>query len=747
MKPLLTAFFFFFFFKVTAQTISGTVKDARAKGITGISVSLKDTYDGATTDSLGHFSFATSENGEQTLMVTAIGYKPFQQTFTISKEVKSFQILLKEEITELKAVVISAGTFEASDRKKATVLSSIDILTTASANADVTGALKTLPGAQQVGESEGLFVRGGTASETKTFMDGTLVNNFFYSSVPGIAQRGRFSPWFLKGTVFSAGGYSALYGQALSSAVILETVDLPEQSAGNVGVSVLGASAGYQHLAKNKKASWGGSYGYTDLWLAFQAIQQKQEYSKPPAYHTADANFRMKTSASGIIKYYGYFSTNVLAFTTPSIDTLGYRDGFNLKNSNHYHNLSYREVLGSGWKLNGGFSYTNNKDDIDGSLQNESGETVGLQNLQTKNFALVNRSHYANAKVVLEKKLQGLSALRFGSEYNYSNEKPQYTLFTGEQIKGTIQERMTALFGEIDLYITNNIAAKIGARAEHSKILKKVNLAPRVSIAYKLTEKSQASLAYGIFYQAPESRYLPAAIPLTYAKATHYIAQYQKQAANQTFRAEVFYKRYQNLLKTGMINNREVAISNGGFGEAKGFEVFWRDRKSIRGFDYWISYSYLDTKRDYLNFPASMQPHFAAKHTGSIVVKKFISKLKTQFNGSYTYASGRPYYNLQYNQTDGKFNIRDMGKTIDYNSVSFSVNYLPNIFKQGAGKFTVLVFSVTNVLGNHQVYGYNHSYNSYRKQAIVPPAKRFFFLGAFISLGVDRTDDIINSNL
>ena len=58
------------------------------------------------------------------------------------------------------------------------------------------------------------------------------MNNFFYSSVPNVAQRGRFSPFIFKGTVFSAGGYSALYGQALSSALILESIDLPEQSSG-----------------------------------------------------------------------------------------------------------------------------------------------------------------------------------------------------------------------------------------------------------------------------------------------------------------------------------------------------------------------------------------------------------------------------------------------------------------------------------------------------------------------------------
>ena len=175
-------------------------------------------------------------------------------------------IQLKEEISELTAVVISAGSFEASDRKRATaVLDPLDIVTTASANGDVTEALKTLPGAQQVGESEGLYVRGGTAAETKTFIDGTLVNNFFFSSVPNIAQFGRFSPFIFKGTVFSTGGYSALYGQALSSALILESIDLPEKTSANFGLSVIGGNIGWQQLVKKKNASWGLNYSYTNL--------------------------------------------------------------------------------------------------------------------------------------------------------------------------------------------------------------------------------------------------------------------------------------------------------------------------------------------------------------------------------------------------------------------------------------------------------------------------------------------------
>src|SRR5947209_3252201 len=200
---------------LNAQTIvSGLVKDNKNRPLNGISITLKDTYDGATSDSTGKFSFKTTEKGNKVISATGIGLKSFDQTVQLNGQSIILSVIMKEEINELKAVVITAGSFEASDRKKGTVLSTLDILTTASANADVTAAIKTLPGTQQVGESEGLFVRGGTAAETKIYIDGTLVNNFFYSSVPDIAQRGRFSPFIFKGTVFSAGGYSALYGQA-----------------------------------------------------------------------------------------------------------------------------------------------------------------------------------------------------------------------------------------------------------------------------------------------------------------------------------------------------------------------------------------------------------------------------------------------------------------------------------------------------------------------------------------------------
>src|SRR5262249_23710473 len=124
---------------------------------------------------------------------------------------------------------------------------------------------------------------------------------------------------------------------------------------------------------------------------------------------------------------------------------------------------------------------------------------------------------------------------------------------------------------------------------------------------------------------------------------------------------------------------------------------------------------------------------------------KFVTKWKTGFNMSYTYASGRPYYNIYYDSSS--YQLSDRGETPDYHNISFSLNYLPQLFSKTANKFTVLVLSVNNIFGIKQIYGYDYSYNGFRKQAIVPPSRTFVFIGLFISFGIDRTDDAINLHI
>lgn len=731
--------------------VEGKITDGKGKPVSGVSITLRDTYDGATSDSMGNFSFTTTEKGKKVLEASIIGFKPVEQEIELVSIPITLNISMKELVTELKAVVISAGSFVASDKNKGAVLSALDIVTTPSANADVTSAFKTLPGTQQVGESEGLFVRGGSATESKIYMDGNLVNNFFYSSTPGIATRGRFNPFLFKGTIFSSGGYSALYGQALSSALILESKDLPEKTQADLGISVIGIGGGIQHLAKNKKSSWGISYNYANLWLGFAINKQKQDFFQIPVYHQGDANFRIKTKNGGFIKYYGYISANKTGFRNHDIDSVVLKNAFSIENFNTYQNINWRENFGMGWKITTGISYSTNKDDINSELQDANNQKQIITNplfYAFKNFKLINKAQYAQVRVVLDKKLNGLNVIRFGTDYFYSKEKSTYTLYNGTQFTETVKDNLVSVFAEGDIFITNSLAAKIGTRVEHSAVVNKFNIAPRLSIAYKFKDDSQASFAYGLFYQNPERKYLPAVASLDYSRAAHYILQYQKLTNSRTFRVEAFYKKYTDLYKTSTSpTGREVASNNNGFGEAKGLEFFFRDKKTFKDVDYWVSYSYLDTKRDFLNYPKAITPSFAANHTAALVVKKFVTKWKTGFNLSYNFATGRPYYYFAYDNVQNKYVIGDAGKTINYNSMSFSVNYLPSIGKKNPKAFVVWVLGINNVLGQNQVFNYNYNNDGSRKEAVTPPSKRFIFLGCFLSFGIDRTQDAINNNL
>ena len=728
-----------------SQTIISGKVFSKKEPLPGISITLKGTYDGTTSDSSGIFKFSTFEKGDYILTVTGVGYKPFEQKLTISGKPVILDINLKEDVTELNAVILSAGTFEAGDKKRAAVMSSIDIATTAGSNADISAALKTLPGTQQVGEQEGLFVRGGAGYETKQYIDGNLVNNPYGTSVPDIATRGRFSPFLFKGTVFSTGGYSALYGQALSSVLLLESIDLPEKSEIDASFSPIVLGLGTQQLAKNKKSSYGFSYNYVNVGLYFAAVKQTPDYFKIPQFHSGDANFRIKTKNGGMLKYYTTFSLSNLGLRRPDIDSSYLKDAFSLNNTNWYNNLSYKENLGNGWKMTLGAGFSTNLDKITQQVQDASNQPKQFSSsvswMSNKNFVLNNLQNLSLGRAVFEKKIKGLSAVRFGSEYWHLDYRPKYNGATYKLI-----DNYTAAFTEASIYLSKDIAAQIGARFEHSSIINKSDIAPRISLAYKTSKTAQVSLAYGIFYQKPEAQQLQAATNVGFTKATHYIASYQKVNTDRIFRTELYYKKYEDLIKQVPVNSSYTIYNNSGDGYAKGADVFFRDKKTFKNLDYWISYSYIDTKRNYNNYPDLLQPNFAANHTASIVTKRFFTEIKSGFNLTYSWASGRPYYNIL-TGANSKYYVAEQGKTKSYNNLSFSAEWVPSVGKENAKSFIVLFASVSNILGANNVYGYNYSYNGNNREPITQPAKRFYFIGCFISWGVDRTQDAINNNL
>ncbi|MBV6879365.1 TonB-dependent receptor [Epilithonimonas ginsengisoli] len=720
-------------------TISGKVT-FKNKPLKDINVTLKDSYDGATSDENGNYSFITSESGDKILVFSGLNYDEVEILVKLEGKDIIVPANLKAQINEINAVVITAGSIEASDKKRAAaLLTPLDIYTTAGANGQITSALGYLPGVQKVGESEGLFVRGGTGAETKIFMDGNLINNYFTNSVPGIAGRDRFNTSLFKGNIFSSGGYSVVYGQALSSVLILESVDLPETTSFDFGVSPIFLSANYQKLNQEKTASWGVAGSYSNLGLMGKLFNFNTDFGKYPHGYGFDGNFRIKTTKGGFIKYYGSIDANQMSVGSESLEADYDRNKVSLKGNNTYHNLSYKEKFGK-YLVNIGASYSFNSSDLDfTNFQND---------VEMNNIKINNRYNYINGKSVVERKV-GRNTLRAGFEVNNADENMNYGSF-----EKNYKDLISSAFAETDLIFTNDLSAKIGARTENSSYLDKWNFSPRAALAYRISKEWTTSIAYGMFYQNPESKYL-ISNNFDFQRADHYIFQIQKNSEGRNLRFEAFYKNYDRLIKTSSIANEsstspsnqytQFADNNGGGGFAKGIELFWRDKKTFKNIDYWLTYSYLDSKRDFLNYPFSLVPNFASKHTLNAVAKKFVMDWKTGFNLSYTYAKGRPYYDII--SDDGKNILRNQGKLKDFSGLNFSVNYVPSVGKKDSKSFTVFVLSINNILGNKNVYGYNYSADGNTRSAVRPPVNTFVFVGVFVSFGVDKTDDAINNNL
>lgn len=722
----------------TAQfIIKGKVTDQRQHPIAEASIYMKGRLEGAVTDSAGEFSFRISEKGLQIFVASSVGFKESEMSARISDSVTELNFVLVAQQKALEPVVISAGSFEASDKAKGASLTPMDAMTVAGNGGDISNSLRALPGAQQIGDKEGLFIRGGTGDETKQFVDGTLLKNPNYSSVPGIIQPARINPFLFNGVLFSSGGYSALYGEALSSALILKSVDLPEKSSGSLHIFPTATGAGIQELSKNKKSSFGINSDYGTYTLYDKLIPQKQDFFTGPNYISLNGNFRMKTGETGMLKLYSNYSYNNTGMRNPDTDSMNLLTSFQTKGNDLYANLAYRTSINL-WKIDAGLAYEYNKQDITDKLEDSTNRQlfIPFYPYNGKNNSTNINSNFIQARIVITRNFANNQAFRFGAE-NFNNNDS----YTYNDSSTRLKDNLTATFAETDLHITKNIAAKIGARGEYSSLLRKFNVAPRISLAYRFYDRGQINIAYGIFYQKPELPYLIENNRMGYMQATHYIINYQKKANNRLFRIEAYYKKYKNLVTT------IPSVTNDGKGEAHGIELFFRDKRTFKNFDYWITYTYLHTKRIFLNYPYELQPNFATPHTASIAIKRFFPNINFDANVSYSIATGRPYYDIKTDNT-GKSRMLDDGKTNMYNQLNLSFAYLFNIFKRWKGKdFSGIGFGINNVFGTKEIFNYIYSYNGENKTPVTMPAIRSYYLGLFMTFGIDRRGDIIDQNL
>lgn len=703
-------------FTWSQKHISGKVVNEKDLPLSGVNVFIEGTYDGITTNENGDFDFTTEAIGTQTLKLSLLGYDTLSKEITIESYVsQTYRIL--QNVNTIEAVVISAGTIKAGDNSKVSTLKPMDIVTTAGAVGDIVGALETMPGVNAVGESGRLFVRGGEAGETQTFVDGIRVAQPYGASPGNIPTRGRFSPFLFKGITFSTGGYSAEFGDALSSVLLLNTIDEPTQN--QTDISVMSVGAGFGKTKKWTKNSLTFNTSYINLQPYYTLAPQNLDWNKAPQSLAGETVFRQKIK-NGLLKIYTAYDYSDMNVNQSDIN---YSDKirFGLTNKNLYSNASFKGNLTEKLQLQTGFSFGYGANQI----------TINEDKVENLERAL----HY---KLKLRQSITGRIKWHAGTEFFHTNFDENYKANNSNGIAYGYQNNRFAYFTELEVFLSTNFAFNVGLRSSNATVVGQRKWEPRASIAYKLAPKSQLSLAYGSFNQVANADYLKfATTKLNYENTNHYILNYLYNDKGKMFRAEAYVKDYNQLIKYNTsVPQYNSYFTNTGNGYAKGFDLFWRDSKSFKNLDYWVTYSFIDSKRDYRNYEAKATPTYIAKHNFSIVTKYWIDKWKSQIGTSYTFNSGRPY--------DNPNEVTFMnGKTKSYNNLSLSWAYLISQQK-------ILFFSVTNVVGSTNVFGYQYANSPdvngvYQRQPITQAADRFFFIGFFWTISDSKKDNQLNN--
>jgi TonB-linked SusC/RagA family outer membrane protein len=201
------------------RKVSGSVKDAKGDGIPGVSVAVKGTTTGTTTDVNGTFTLnVKSANAE--LQVTSVGY--ISQSVALAGR-SSVSIILKDDVSQLNEVIV---TGYASQRKKditgaVTVVSAKEL--NAVPSASVTQMLQGRAAGVTVGNDNS--PGGGTMVRVRGF--GSINNNSPLYVIDGVPTQGtlnQINPNDIESMqVLKDASAASIYGARAANGVVIIT--------------------------------------------------------------------------------------------------------------------------------------------------------------------------------------------------------------------------------------------------------------------------------------------------------------------------------------------------------------------------------------------------------------------------------------------------------------------------------------------------------------------------------------------
>lgn len=629
-----------------------------------------------------------------TLVFSYVGYK--RETFLVSKDDQLINVYLHSMSYLFQEVSIySKG--DLSTALKGTELKSEQVKKFAGMTKDALRTIQLMPGVSVNNETSAkLNVRGGTYDENLVLINGVEVYNPFHIKEAAIASVGIFNIDMIKSIDFSAGGFSAEYGNALSSILRIDYASGDKKNySGKVDLSLMDLSLLYSGpINSNSTFNIGFRKSYldylirwtnlrTDLYVGYYDLQGQLNYDFTPQhklkfnfiYSGDNAELDQSPEFSIINNYlkvagkqslvttnrvrkrpfngdYGnglvslisenVFNSDLMSKTTVSFYSETENEESNHRDTSHY---SYKDYPNY-WSI-----YTHTADLVDylkintfsvkqDILYQISPSTLMKAGVSVQNiFFEYRRDRNGTDRMITNvDKYPNIISKLYPPDAQYNDSS--YLNTAAYKLAGYIQQTHQS---------SERLILEYGLRADYFDINKQLVFSPRFTLAYKFLYGFTLRAALGIFFQPPTFKQLRSSSKTEnntrFQEAVHYIFGIDKELTDNIYsRLEFYYKDYYDLIPA--TKSGEGALSygkkfNSAIGYAKGFD--FQLNANLNWIYLWISYGYL-VSEEKIDVPSERYyPRYTdQRHTLSTVIN-FDLGSGWQFDVRGFYGSGYAY--------------------------------------------------------------------------------------------------------
>ena len=645
-----------------SQTIEGKITDFNLNPLAAVNISIIDQSGGLISDKDGLYKVNIKANRSYVIAFSFIGYETEKIRVPMLKKGQKYtlNISLKESNTLLDDIIVKD---QKSRKNNLSRIKTKHVEVIPGSGGGIESVLKTLPGVSSANELSSQYsVRGGNFDENLVYVNGIEVYRPFL--IHSGQQEGlSFVNTDLVGSIlFSAGGFSAKYGDKMSSVLDIKYKQ-PKKTASSLSLSLLGGSAHLEGISKNRRFSYLLGIRHKSNQYLLSSLDTEAEYVPRFSDLQTYLNYKINTNwdislLTNISKnqyqmipqdrntdfgtfnealrltvffegqeldkyetYFGALSTKFNPNTKVQLELTG--SAFQTFEQENF------DILGEYWL----YQLDNNLgSDNFGDVAFDRGVGKYIKHARNSLDArVINFSHKGNYN---DKDISLVWGLKFQNE-DINDRISEWTLIDSagftlphpyDSIGSTSNSDQQVLMNEIlktDINISstrqsgyleysqdlNNFSLNAGTRSSYWSYNEELLVSPRISLAYAPSWEKDVvfRLASGIYYQSPfykELRYPDGQLNnnIESQKSIHYVigSDYLFYKWGRPFKwiTELYYKKLDNLIPYKVDNVRIQYLAEN---NSEGYATgvdFKINGEFVSGVESWASLSIMQTEED-----------------------------------------------------------------------------------------------------------------------------------------------------